>query len=352
MKDKAEESGVGAGRLGGLTDRLEKLEHQLGRLTDLLSEQATIRKRRKRQLTLRFMLGSFFFFGLLFAWFGRVYHNSRRQAAAVDDLVAHSAFIYYEPRDSALVSMLPGDASSPPRYLSKWLGDDFFRAVTNVSTQPSSQMEKDARQIITAVSAIPKLQRLRLTTLNLRTGDLRPLANLVELQSLDLMRTGLDGGPMPWLQNTKLRWFKAAHTRVGDRALYDLSRCRDLRHLDLERTTISDAGLKYLYGMRNLRYLNLKRAPVSKTAVQELSAAIPTCLIEWEPLRFDRNGAVDVAAARNGYLKLGTQLPQDPRASRRSLPPMDSAPQVIVPTRSGWTLQNMKFRGGYALDVF
>lgn len=345
-------SNGGSGRRGELSERLEKLEQQLGRLTDLLTEQTTTRKRRRRKFTLRLLLGSFVVFALLFAWFERVYHESRRQAVAVDHLVTQNAFVLYETRDNALVSLMPGDAESPPSYLS-WLGDDFFRSVTNVSTKQSGAYAKNKKQTVTAVSSLPQLQRLRLTSLNLRTGDLRSLGDLSELRSLDLNRTRLDGGSMAWLQNTDMRWFNASHTRVGDRALYDLSKCRELQHLDMERTAISDAGLKYLYGMPNLRYLNLKRAPVSKAAVQQLSAALPTCLIEWEPLQFTRNGQVNVAVARSGYMKLGQQIPQDPRLSRRSIPPIDQVPKSVWPAANGWTIQNQR-RGynGYIMDVF
>ena len=318
-----------AGRVGRLSDRLEKLEDQLGRLTDLLTEQANTRKRRRRQLTLRVLLGSFVGFGLLFAWFGHAYRLSLRQAFAVDQLISQSAFVYYQPREDLLVSMMPGEVESPPRLLNKALGDDFFRAVTNVSTNTRSGIKKDKQQIIKAISSLPELERLRLTSLNLRTGDLHSLRRLSELQSLDLNRTGLDAGSMPWLQSTRLRWFNAAHTRVGDRLLYDLSQCPDLQYLDLERTSISDAGLKYLYEMPQLRYLNLRRAPVSKAAVTQLSAALPTCIIDWEPLRFLRNGGVDVAAARRGRIQLGQQRPPDPRVANRPVAPLDRAPTSV-----------------------
>jgi hypothetical protein len=330
MTDQPPSERSQSGRVARLSDRLENLENQLGRLTDLLSEQAKTRNRRRRQLTLRLLLLAFVGFGAVFAWFGHVYRLSLRQAFAVDQLISQSAFVYYQPREDLLVSMLPGEVESPPRMLNKALGDDFFRAVTNVSTNTRGSIKKDKQQIIKAVSSLPQLERLRLASLNLRTGDLNSLHWLSELQSLDLNRTGLDAGSMPWLQSTRLRWFNAAHTRVGDRLLYDLSQCPDLQHLDLERTSISDAGLKYLYQMPQLRYLNLKRAPVSKAAVEQLSAALPSCLIEWEPLRFLPGGRVDVATARRGRMRLGQPIPPDPRVAKRPAAPLDRAPNTTV----------------------
>ena len=341
-----------SGRAARLSDRLEKLEGQLGRLTDLLTEQAKTRKHRRRQLTLRFLLCSVVGFGLLFAWFGHVYRLSLRQAFAVDQLISQSAFVYYQPREELLVSIMPGEVESPPRLLSKALGEDFFRAVTNVSTNTGSGIKKDKQQIIKAISSLRQLERLRLTSLNLRTGDLNSLRTLSELQSLDLNRTGLDAGSMPWLQNTRLRWFNAAHTRAGDRLLYDLSQCPDLQYLDLERTSISDAGLKYLYEMPQLRYLNLKRAPVSRAAVEQLSAALPTCIIDWEPLRFLRKGSVDVAAARRGRIQLGQQTPPDPRVANRPAAPLDRAPgsvSVRSPVRGRIPVVQMP---GFRLESF
>ena len=229
----------------------------------------------------------------------------------------------YEPRDSLVVSLLPGAPESPPRTVANALGEDFFRVVTNVSTRAHTGIAANQKSVLPAISSLTELQRLRLVDLSLRTGDLRPLAKLTHLKSLDLNRTGLDNGGLSWLPSTRLQWFNASHTRLGDRMLVDLLQCTDLRYLNMERTTVSDAGLKHLYGQKQLKYLNLKRCPVSLVAVQKLSAAIPNCAIQYEPLVFTRDGKVDAKAARRGFVNLGRPAPPDPRVQNAVLPPSD-----------------------------
>ncbi len=339
-------------RAESLSNRLEKLEFQLGRLTDLLTEQTVARRRRRRRITIRFMLIAFAAFAMLFAWFGNVYHRSRRQSAAVDRLVGENAFVMYSLRESMLVSLMPGDPQQPPVWLVRLLGDDFFRAVTNVSTAAQSTTVRNKEEILSALTSLTQLQRLRLTNVSLTTADIVRLETLEELQSLDISRTGLDSGSMPWIRRTQLRWFNASHTKLSDRALYDLSRCGDLQQLFLERTAISDSGLKHLHSMSQLRYLNLKRCPVSATAVKQLSDALPGCMIEWEPLRFLADGKVDGRAAARGRVRYGRRMPDDPRLSRRPVAPLDAAPVRVVPSGRNWLLPTYDGYPGYNLDVF
>lgn len=340
-------------QLSSLSDNLQRLEDQIARLADLLGDQAA-RKKRRRTLSIRMLLVSFVGFALLFAWAGSLYQRSRRQARAVDQLIQQGAFVLYSPNQSALVSMLPGEVEQPPKALQAWLGDDFFRSVTNVSTAQNTALTRDKAKIIAALQDFPDLKLLRLTNLDLRSGDLAGLGTLRQLQSLDLTATRLDGGGMPWLGRTELRWLKAAHTRFGDRALADLVACRQLQFLDLERTTVSDRGIAQLASLRELRYLNLKRCPVTLRAVQNLSAALPGCVIDWEPLQFRADGTVDAVAARQGRVRLGRSLPKDPRVSRRALAPIDSTPspdyEIIPVWNSGG--RRMNYRNGFLLDVF
>ena len=306
-----------------LAARLESLESEVGRLTDFLSSQAEARKKRRRRITIRLLLVTVALFAGLFAWYSAAFRESRQQAAAVDQLVSEGVYVTYEPRESLAVGLMPGPPESPPRTIASALGEDFFRAVTNVSTRAHSGIAANKTPVLLAISSLTQLQRLRLSDLSLRTADLRPLAQLSHLKSLDLNRTGLDNGGLSWLTKTQLQWFDASHTRLGDRVLSDLSQCPDLQYLNMERTTVSDAGLKHLYGKKRLKQLNLKRCPVSLAAVQKLSATIPNCAIQYEPLVFTRDGKVDVQAARRGNINLGKPAPPDPRMLNAVMPPTD-----------------------------
>ncbi len=343
-----------AGRQTSLSDRLASLESQIERLTQLLAQQATIRQRRRQRLTIRLMLSLFVVFAIGFAWFGNVYHRSRKQARSVDRLIAQSAFVSYTVRQNPLVSLMPGDPQQPPVSLVRWLGDDFFSAVTNVSTASAGSMPVDKEEVLAAVESLDRLQRLRLTHMRLSTADLAGLEHLLDLQSLDISRTGLDHGSIPWVRTSKLRWFDASHTHLSDRALYDLSHCRELQQLMLERTSISDNGLRYLQSLKQLRYLNLNRCPVSAAAVKQLSDALPGCVIDWQPLKFLANGKVDSRAAARGRVRYGRPMPEDPRLSRRAAPPIDNGavPVAASPASQRWQVQTLQPYSGYFLETF
>ena len=272
-------------------------------------------------------------FAGFFAWFSSAYHESQRQAAAVDELISQGVFVMLEPRQSLAVSILPGTPEEPPRAISKTLGNEFFRSATNVSTRNRWNAKMDKDRVLSGIAKLSDLRRLRLTKLSLSTNDLNRLSGLTELAALDLSRTRLDRGSVDWLQHTQLHWFDASHTWLGDNALRGLSRCPDLQYLNMERSTITDAGLQHLYGMSGLRYLNLKRCTVTPAAVKKLSAAIPNCLIQFEPLVLNNQGQTYVMAARRGFMQLGTPTPVDPRKSKLATPPIDGN-QTSSQTRS------------------
>ncbi len=105
-----------------LSNRLERLEVQIGRLSDLIAQQAVAKKQRRRILTLRFVLASFVVFAAFFAWVASSYHESQRQAQAVDQLVSESAFVYYQPRDSAVSQSLTRRSDAAPDVLGELIG--------------------------------------------------------------------------------------------------------------------------------------------------------------------------------------------------------------------------------------
>ncbi len=347
---------------GGLAERLESLESQIGRLTDFLTQQDQSHTRRRRKLTLRLMFILIAVFACVFAWFSTVYRQSRQQARAVDHLVVENVYVTYEPRRSFLVSLLPGDVNSPPDVLASSLGTDFFRAVTNVSTNTHSfQASTDKQALIDSISSINQLERLRLSRFILNTPDLLPLSSLSHLQSLDLSHTRLDNGSMPWLADTQMRWFAATHTLLGDQILKDLSRCPELQYLNMERTTVTDNGLQHILAMKQLRYLNLKRCSVSYQAIKKLSDAMPSCVIDWEPLILTSNGKVNYPLIRQRSVRFGGSSIVDPRASHRAIAPSDNrsrrafsfpSAQINRQTNGSVTVNNQSYRPGYILDAF
>ncbi|WP_146517810.1 hypothetical protein Pla52nx_000321 [Stieleria varia] len=315
--------------VGHLASQLSDLRVELARLAELLAEQSATRKRRRR-ITIRGLMLAAVGFGLLFAYYSHLYRNSLDQSRLADQLSAQAAFISYEPRKSLLLSLLPGDIASPPAAMAQWLGQDFFTEITNVSTNAPTASPRDPAAVIQAVAGLPSIKRLRLTGLTVSTLQLDSLDRLNQLESLDLTRTVLDYGSMPWLRNARLKWFSAAHTRFSDPALADLCQCTQLRHIDLERTAVTDKGIQLLSQLPNLRYVKLHRTPTTKSEVLKLSKAMPNCVIDWEPLVMNANGQINGGATRRGRIRLGTALPADPRPTHQAVPPIDQNQNVIA----------------------
>lgn len=333
-------------------ERLDDLRGELSRLADLLTEQAAAKKRRRR-LTIRAMMFVCMAFGVLFAAYGNRYRSAQDQVRQADALAGQAAFVMYEPRKSLLVSLLPGDSQNPPPFMTKWLGNDFFHEITNVSTNVNSPVQRDTAKVIDAAVQIPSLKRLRLTGITCSTIDLDSLVRLPKLESLDLTRTVLDYGSMPWLARSNLRWFSAAHTRFSDAAMTDLCKIRELQYINLERTAVSDKTVFALTGLPSLRYVNLKRTPVTRATVQRLSKEIPNCVIDWEQLVLGSPNSPEVRAAQRRRLRLGNQMPADPRPTHRAVAPVDKQNQAWSRYQNiNYYNPGVRSRSGYVLDVF
>ncbi|MEO1524339.1 MAG: hypothetical protein AAFX06_02835 [Planctomycetota bacterium] len=324
-----------------LLARLESLETQIIRLTSLLESQTKLRRQRRVRFSIRTLLASFALFAFLFAWFGTVLQKSQRQARAADQLVKQGVHLSYTPRDSLIVGVLPGNTEAPPRLFTRWFGYDLFQSVTNASTRFAGIKNQEKQETLDAVFALTDLERLSLTKMQLSTNDLTRLSSVPSLQSLDVSHTVLDSGRLEKIAESKLRWLDVSHTRLSGDALKDIAQCKELRHLNLERTSIDDASLEQLASIPTLRYLNLNRTPVSKKSVQELSASMPNCVIEWQPLRFLASGRTDSRAARRGAIRLGTPK-EDPRPAMRVTPPQDQA-EIIWRMNDGSTFRQQRY---------
>ncbi|KAB7729116.1 ribonuclease inhibitor [Rudanella paleaurantiibacter] len=69
----------------------------------------------------------------------------------------------------------------------------------------------------------------------------------------------------------QLVWLKLSNTSVGDGALTQIAKLKNLHKLHLEQTKITDAGLKNLKGLPHLTYLNLYGTAISDAGLAELA---------------------------------------------------------------------------------
>lgn len=335
-----------------VAQRMDELRGELSRLADLMSDQALAKKRRRR-LTTRSFMGGFVLAGVVFAAYGNLYHAARRQSRQADVLAGQATFVMYQPRKSFLISLLPGDSQNPPPVMLDWLGIDFFSEITNVSTNLKTSVERDSQTVLSELAGMHSVRRLRLTGIICSTLQLDVLADLPHLESLDLTRTRLDEGQMPWLADSRLRWFAAAHTRFHDNALSDLCKNTELQYLNLERSAVSDKSIMDLTKLPALRYVNLRRTPVSQNAIKELAKAMPNCVIDWEPLVLGSPNSKEVRLARRKRIRVGNPMPEDPRVSRRAIAPVDRASTQNPYGVNVWTAPTRYYNNGrMQLDVF
>ncbi|HUG67856.1 MAG TPA: hypothetical protein VMM76_08890 [Pirellulaceae bacterium] len=138
--------------------------------------------------------------------------------------------------------------------------------------------------VIDPISNLPSVQSLSLTHTDVTNKDIAQLAHLSELETLDLHMTKMQEGPIPGLDQLRLKSLFLNRTRVDDKSIAALRSMTTLEHLDLTRTKVTDAGLKHLESLPNLRKLVLRRSLVTKSGYDAFRQAHPSISVSWESL--------------------------------------------------------------------
>lgn len=113
--------------------------------------------------------------------------------------------------------------------------------------------------LLQGVTAWPSLKRLKIEVLSCQDHGLLPIADLHELESLNL----------------------GSGRQLTDAGLVHLEKLSNLRELSLRGCRqISDAGLIHLVHLSNLRTLDLQQTRVTKAGVERLQKDLPQCAIE------------------------------------------------------------------------
>jgi len=95
--------------------------------------------------------------------------------------------------------------------------------------------------------------------------------NQLEVSAVNAMAfSDADAATLPPLSG-QLVWLKLSNTAIGDVALMQVAKLKNLHKLHLEQTKITDAGLANLKGLQNLAYLNLYGTAISDAGLAELT---------------------------------------------------------------------------------
>jgi hypothetical protein len=206
------------------------------------------RKRRRFQFSLRTLLIFTLFVALACAWLTGKVERKRRERASVEALRKKGAMVTYD------YNLVRGRNGTPtgPAWLRWLLGENYFSEVVWLNMVGKSSDE-----------------------------DLTPVAELVQLESLDLMGpTFTDAGLRKIAHLTKLRRLMLSQTGVTDAGLANLKELTELDDLWLYGTKVTDAGLVQLRGLTKLTHLSLSFTKVSDRGVDELQRALPNCHID------------------------------------------------------------------------
>ncbi|WP_372368434.1 leucine-rich repeat domain-containing protein [Candidatus Uabimicrobium sp. HlEnr_7] len=120
--------------------------------------------------------------------------------------------------------------------------------------------------------ALKNLTSLNLAGTNISNKDLKHLSCLSNIQFISFQCTKISDAGLKYLSHlTNLCTFDLSFTKISNKGLQYLSNLNKLNVIDLSYTKISDAGLKYLSHLTNTQYLNLSHTNVSDKGLKFLS---------------------------------------------------------------------------------
>lgn len=128
------------------------------------------------------------------------------------------------------------------------------------------------------------LQTLKISGTRLPANVFSMISRCKSLKELSLEVYAVDGGEagafgdLPALTSLSL-----SGSFVTDSCLESLTACPELKVLAISDAAISDDGLKSLVELKQLDVIQISGSPITPGAVAELQAALPDCLIMFEP---------------------------------------------------------------------
>ncbi|MEZ6072837.1 MAG: hypothetical protein R3C10_21880 [Pirellulales bacterium] len=253
-----------------------------------------------RRRWFRFSLRTLLIVMILFAvWCGNASYKAQRQKRALEALGKLDLRIHfdYQKRGSggySTKSQLPG-----PEWLSRLIGEDYFRDVVEVSTAFGGPMSSEG---MVHLAALPNIESLYLnesnisdsslqyvqglsgiTMLTLRDNEisdagLSHLTGLNRLETLGLSKNRIEGDGLQFLGGkTKLRSLFLYDNPINDVGLSHIANIPNLEMLGLSRTLITDNGTKHLVHLSKLKYLSLNCEAISDASIE--------CLIKMPSLQ-------------------------------------------------------------------
>ena len=151
--------------------------------------------------------------------------------------------IFYDYQVDARERLRVGAPSPVPRWLAKFVGDDFFSRPAHLSLGTPEADDS----ILRLIGKCTSLRVLQLNCRRVTSAGLAELGSLRRLRHLSLNGTPLDDESIKIVVGMKqLRVLSLERSRITDRAVPYLRRCTSLTRLDIQKTAISRVGSESL----------------------------------------------------------------------------------------------------------
>ncbi len=240
------------------------------------------------------MLVVVFVIALGLAWLAARFQQARRQQAAVTAIHRLGGYVVYN--DGLDTGTFPATRVTPPTWIRRVVGDDFFDHVQRVQFQrahnpkfipvariePSRKGSQQYEQVeswncenVLALGphfeALRGLESISFHDTVMPRDSLAAVANLTDLRSLDLQQTRITSADLKHLNNlAKLERLVLRRTRIRDDGLVHLRGMDGLVELSLGSTAIGDAGVERISHLTELRWLSLENTQVTDEGVAHL----------------------------------------------------------------------------------
>ena len=204
---------------------------------------------------------------VLAIWLGLQVQRAQNQRSAVRMIQQLGGSVEYDYQYRG--NLFVDDAQpSAPKWLRKWIGDDFFVNVVVVHLSNTTADNSDLKSL----SHLKLLKRLYLAETSVTGQGLELLARCNQLEALNLSGTRVNDDDMTLISGfSNIRWLNVQGTSITDKSLQHIGALMRLEFLCLDGTDMTDAGLVYLSQLVNLRQLFFSDTQVTGRELKHLA---------------------------------------------------------------------------------
>ena len=202
----------------------------------------------------------------------RVTNEARRQRRAIETikrLFGTYQFDYEFVGGDPLGAKIPAAKPPGPAWLRRWIGDEPFRDVVEVSLSGPQLRDDD----LALLEDLPRLREVRLTfTTDITAAGLAHLRRQRRLRKLSIF-AGDNVGDDAMVQLRDLDGLETLYiheSRIGDAGVAHLAGLKSLRSLVMRGSRITDVGAARLGGIKSLRELSLRASQITDAGVEHL----------------------------------------------------------------------------------